>query len=148
MPKVSGVIGNEPGKLLKGSDVVSAKKTAVGGVILEVRDSPKGFGSPLIIDFDSDVLPGISSWPVNITESRKLASMIADDTELWAGWAVVLVIEKKNNPKTNRDVDSLVVDSVLEPKVAAKKRTSKPKYTISGQPGKAKAAFTPDDIPF
>lgn len=123
------------GGLLKGSDVVAAKKKIIGGVILAVRSGVKGIDSPLVIDFDADVLAGISSWPCNQTNTERLADLISNLTENWVGWGLVLSVEEKNNPKlaAKNGVDeylvpSLVVHSVMKPQEAAKKRATKPKY--------------------
>lgn len=138
-------------KLLAGSDVVKAKKDGVAGIILAVRESPKGFGAPLIIDFDTDVLPGIHSWPCNITEARKLAGMIDTDTENWVGAAIGLELIKVNNPQTSRMVDSLAVGFFIPREEAAKTRKTTPKYKLSQiarNGGLSKKAFTKADVPF
>jgi len=154
------------GRLLKGSDVVEAKKKAVAGVVLQVRDSPQGFGSPYIIDFDADLLPDIHSWPCNTTQSRRLADLIDRNPDKWEGYAVGLRVVQANNPKLAKAkgldeffVDSLEVAFVTEPKVAAKKRKSKVKYHkaapgMVSYPGKSAggppphAPITDDDVPF
>lgn len=123
------------GALLKGALVVAAKKKIIGGVILAVRVGVKGIESPYVIDFDTDVLPGCSSWPCNATEATRLAEMISNMTENWIGWGLVLMVKEKNNPKLAREigvpeylVPGLVVHSVMKPAEAAKRRTTKPKY--------------------
>lgn len=125
---VRGRVGSadQYGKLLKGSDVIAAGKNFISGVILEVREPASGFGSPFIVDFDTQVLPGISSWPCNVTEARRLASMIDDNPEVWEGYGLVLSVEMKNNPKSNTLVPGLVVYSVEKPATVAKMRKSKP----------------------
>lgn len=157
------VSDREYGRLLKGSDVVDAKKKAVAGVVLEVRDSPQGFGSPYIIDFDTDLLPGIHSWPCNTTEARRLVDMTGDrDPSKWEGMAIGLALCQRNNPKEARRlgldeylVDSLEVAFVTPAKQAAKKRKTKPTYKkeLVSYPGKTAGAaphheFTDEDVPF
>lgn len=129
---VSRQIDVKPGELLKGSHVVAAGKDYVQGVILECRNSPRGFGAPFIIDFDNDVLPGIHSWPCNMTETRRLAQLIGDDMDKWEGWGLVLDVTRANNPKTDREVDSLTVGQVVSPKDL--KRTTAAKYTKAAAP--------------
>jgi hypothetical protein len=152
---------------LKGSDVVDAGLKAVAGVILEVRDSPQGFGSPYIIDFDADLIPGVHSWPCNTTQSRRLADLTKQkDPAKWEGFAIGLAVVQQNNPKLARAnnvdewlVDSLAVAFVVEPKKAAKNRKTKAKYRkqAAGEvsyPGKTAGAppphgeFTDADVPF
>jgi hypothetical protein len=158
------VSNSDFGVLLKGSDVVDAGKRAIAGIILAVRDSPQGFGSPYIIDFDNDLLPGIHSWPCNVTSARRLADLTKfNDPDKWEGFALGLEIVQVNNPKLARVkgldeylVDSLAVSFVTDPKVAAKKRKSKPKYKkeLVSYPGKnvggpaPHGQFTDDDVPF
>lgn len=158
------VTNSDFGILLKGSDVVNAGKRAVAGVVMQVRDSPEGFGSPYIIDFDADLLPGIHSWPCNVTSARRLKDLTKfDNPDKWEGFAVGLEVVQVNNPKVARQqhvdevlVDSLAVSFVTEPKAAAKKRKSKVKYKkeLVSYPGRKSGEpaphgnFTDDDVPF
>ncbi len=147
MPRVEAT-----GKLLKGSDLVKEKRKAVGGVIMNVRVPAAGFGSPYIVEFDADVLPGIHQWPVNRTEATKLSEMIDPYTEQWPGWAVVLGLCERNDPKKNKPVPSLEVVKVVDPKTAKKDRKTKPMYTAtpSGETVEQRVGPTPnwDDVPF
>lgn len=136
-------------QLLKGSDLVAAKKKGITGVILQVRDAPANFGAPFIIDFDTEVMKGISSWPLNITQARKLQDMLGDDMDNWPGCAVALGLTMANNPKLNKDVPSLVVTAVLNAREAAKKRTSKPTLRVqSGNQTTSGSTYGLDDVPF
>lgn len=149
MPRVSRSVGPKPGKLLHGSDLIAAGKRAIAGVILSARQSPANFNAPYIIDFDTDILPEISSWPCNMTQTRKLAMMINDETEKWVGWGLVLHLTTANNPKTNRDVASLEVASVIPPDVVKKKRKTKPSYANSGKDSEGRGEpINFDDVPF
>jgi hypothetical protein len=154
------VSNSEFGRLLKGSDVVAAGKDIVAGIVLEVRDSPQGFGSPYIVDFDTDLLPGTHSWPCNVTQARRLADLTKEQNpDKWAGFAIGLEVVQQNNPKEAARlgvpeylVDSLAVAFVTVPKEAAKKRKTKPKYFVTGpasasQPAGRKS-FTDEDVPF
>lgn len=139
----------EYSKLLKGSDVIDAGKKAIGGVILQVRESSNGFGAPYIIDFDTEVLPGISSWPCNMTETRKLADVLGSDVDNWPGCAVVLGTCMANNPQLGRPVPSLTVVSTMTAKDAAKKRTTKPTILLKSPEGVSNGkAGKYDEVPF
>lgn len=126
--------------ILKGVDLVKARKKSVAGVVATVRRSPPNFGAPYIIDFDTEVLPGISAWACNLTEARKLAQMIGDDYDTWRGWAIVLKLTTANNPQLNKHVPSLTVDAVVDPETTAKTRKTKP--------ANFDKSFADDDVPF
>lgn len=159
------VSSKEYSRLLKGVDVVGVNKKAVAGIVLEVRDSPQGFGSPYIIDFDTDLVPGIHSWPCNVTQARRIVDLTKErNPSNWEGCAIGLAVCQQNNPKEARRlgldeylVDSLEVAFVTPAAQAAKKRKSKPKYrkdTLASYPGKSGGAPPPhapisdDDVPF
>ncbi len=154
MPKVE----TEFGGLLKGSDVVAAGKQMVGGIILGVRAAVAGINAPYVIDFDTDILPGISSWPCNKTEARKLAEKISSLTENWTGWGIALAVENKNNPKLAFQkgvpeylVPGLVVAAVMKPAEAAKKRKTTPKHTaatVAKAAAPAASSVDWDKVPF
>ena len=135
----------EYGELLKGSHVTAARKRAIGGVILQVREAPRSFTDPFIVDFDCPILPGIKSWSCNQTNARKLAALISPETDEWNGWGIVLVVVRVENPKTGREVDSLSVLSATEPKKTAKTRKTKPVLTAQPQ---GPAEVNLDDVPF
>src|SRR5207253_621654 len=103
----------------------------------------------------------------NITSARKLADLTKQkDPAKWEGFALGLMVVQQNNPKEAARlgipeffVDSLGVAFVVEPKKAAKNRTSKPKYRKpeAGEvsyPGKSAGGppphgeFTDADVPF
>lgn len=148
MARVSDRTQKFDGALLKGDMVRAAGKLGIAGVIADVRDSPKGFGAPFIIDFDTEILPGVTSWSVNVTESRKLQEQVSDETDDWKGVGVVLQVVRANNPKTDEMCDSLSIAKIIPAKEAAKARKSKPgvKSTANGKPVAAK--FNPDECPF
>jgi hypothetical protein len=145
MPSVTGRFGQGgKGSLLKGSTVIAQGKKQVSGVILDVRESPANFGSPLIIDFDTEVM-GATSWACNLTEARRLSHLIHDDWSLWIGWGLVLGVVSANNPQTKRQVDSLAVIAVVEPEVVKKKRKSKPTIKRGGGGG---FVASDEEVPF
>lgn len=144
MPEVKQ---NDLGGLLKGSDVEKAGRKTIGGIVLGVRAGVKGVNSPYVIDFDTDILPGISSWPCNKTEANVLAGKISNLTENWVGWGIVLSVKPKNNPQmalrngvAEYLVPGLVVMAVMKPADAAKKRTTKATYKAD----KVAAASAPE----
>lgn len=140
MPSVRDTVGGPTGALLKGVHVVAAGKSSAAGVIAFVRQSPKGFGSPFIIEFDTEIVPGIYQWPVNITQARKLADRIGDETETWHGWGIRLKVVKQNNPSTGHIVDSLEVTDIVSPEHVQKIRKS--------VPGKRAAISDDEEVPF
>jgi len=152
MPSVKDTIGpKEGGPLLHGSDIADSGKEYVTGVIMNVRTAPRGFGSPFIIDFDNDVLPGIASWGVNATLARFLSDAISDRTENWRGWGLALAPtdrdEKGNpimNPRTNKPAIGIKILGIKNPNDVAKTRKSKPKYKLETE---KKAAPKKDDGP-
>ena len=133
--------------LLKGSHLEAAGKEIIKGVILQVRENVPGVRSPLVIDFDNDVLPGISAWAINITEARKLAKAISEDTSKWDGWGLVIGTELKDDPngKKGDKVVGLVVVKAIDPKIVAKGRKTKPKYEKSNL---SRSPVDDDEVPF
>ena len=148
MPSVSKSFGG----LLKGSDLVEAKKDAIFGVILQVRHGVQGISSPAVIDFDTEVLPGISSWGCNITELRRISEMTGiDETGNWKGWGLGLAVADKKNPQTGQVGPGLVAGFVMKPQEVAKKRKTKPTVTPEAA-RKSGVASTPtvdwEKVPF
>jgi hypothetical protein len=140
----------EYSKLLNGSAVLDLNKKAVGGVILQVRETTGNFGAPYVIDFDTEVIPGVSSWPCNQTEARKLADMLGPDVDNWGGCAIVLGTCMANNPKLGHEVPSLTVVSAMNAKDTAKKRTSKATIKLpANNAGRSMNGGTKyDEVPF
>lgn len=143
MPSVNKSFGG----LLKGSDVVKAGLKAVAGVVLNVRAGVKEVSSPYLVDFDTEILPGISCWPCNITEARRLSEMISDQTENWRGWMIMLVVTPKTNPKNGSIVDGLSIGRVMRPADAAKKRKNKPTITTEQARSATSSMGAPPEAP-
>jgi hypothetical protein len=97
----------QSGALLKGSDVPAGTKS-ISAVIDGVRESPKGFGAPVIVDFKKP-LYGKQSWAVNITNFKRLAELFGDDEKKWIGKKIRLEIALRTNPQTGEEGPSLVV---------------------------------------
>lgn len=114
------------GKLLKGSDLEAAGLDYAGGVILRVDKAPDGFQSPFIVRFDSEVVPGINSMPLNVTNSRFLAARIGDNTDTWAGWGIIIETKSVQNPQTKNRAIGMVVTDAVKPEDVRKGRKSKP----------------------
>ena len=155
MASVKGRLGADGGALLKGETMVAAKKSVLVGVVLQVRESPSTFGSPYIIDFDTEVLPGVTSFPVNRTNAKKLGELIDDDYSNWHGYGVMIQATRTDekgrqitNPKTGHNTIGMKVAGVLSPAEVAKKR--KGKATIKSKTGDVGAGPVPnwDDLTF
>jgi hypothetical protein len=94
------------GSLLKGSDVPAGAKTIIE--VAAVRESPDGFGAPIILDFKKPVY-GKSGWAVNRTNLRTLMQLFGEDTENWVGKKIKLEVISVRNPQTDEIVPSLCV---------------------------------------
>jgi hypothetical protein len=133
------------GGLLKGSHLVEKAMKIIGGVILDARVNVPGINAPVVIDFDTEILPGITAWPCNRTEADKLIEKISPVTENWRGWGIVLGVEMKNNPKTKTNVPGLVIVAVMKPAEAAKKRTKKATLKLESRVSSGVAPANWDD---
>lgn len=97
----------EAGELLTSSDIPAGTKT-VTIVIAEIRESPKGFNAPAIIDFEKPIF-GKSSWAVNKTNMKMLIKLYGDDETKLVGKKIKLEVIKVRNPQTGELVLSLAV---------------------------------------
>ena len=95
------------GSLLKGSDIPAGTKTIMIE-IAAVRESPEGFGAPVILDLKKPV-HGKSAWPVNKTNLGKLIQLFGEDEENLVGKKIKLEITSVRNPETGEIVPTLVV---------------------------------------
>lgn len=113
------------GSFLTGTLVQKAKKKGVAGVIGGVRSNVRGVNQTYVIDFDCDVLPGVSSWPVPDRQADFLADKISRNERDWVGYGVKLAVKDYSDKGFP---PGLVVVSVATPAVASKSRKSKPQY--------------------
>jgi hypothetical protein len=98
--------GQASDNLLKGSDLPQkVNKTKV--VCLDVRESPKGFKSPFIMEIEPTY--GKTDWALNTTNTRALISMIDSDTDKWVGYEIELSKFLTNNPSTKSQAWGLMV---------------------------------------
>ena len=97
------------GSLLKGTNIPAGTKT----IIIEVagvRESPEGFGAPVLLDLKKSVY-GKSAWAPNKTSLRKLMQQLGEDTENWVGKKIKLEVITARNPQTGEIVPSLAVSA-------------------------------------
>jgi hypothetical protein len=100
-------IGGPP--MLKGSDL-GKTESKVKIKVKALREAPKNFGSPAIIDLVDEVHSKVA-WACNITNLKALASLVGMDPDtadfdILAKKVVnktfVLYVAMVNNPKTNK----------------------------------------------
>jgi len=96
------------GSLLKGSDVPAGTKS-ITIVVAGIRESPKGFGAPAIIDLKTPMY-GKSAWGVNKTNLRALITHFGEDEQKLVGQRVKLELISVPNPQTGEIVPSLAVN--------------------------------------
>lgn len=97
--------------LLRASDL-PAKTRELTVKVKEARKAPDGFGSPLILDLDGEVVPGKSAIPLNITNTRALAELLGDDYSEWEGASVTVTRVPTRNPQDGTNTWGLrVVDA-------------------------------------
>ena len=90
--------------LLSGSDIYASGVKFVDAFVEDVRESPKGFSSPFIIDFKEYIM-GKGSMAVNLTNCKILKVHIlkerkVNDLEQLRGAKLRIGIVKTNNPQT------------------------------------------------
>src|SRR5262249_21199419 len=95
------------GSLLHGSDVPAGTKS-ITIVVAGIRESPEGFGAPVIIDFKTPVC-GKSAWAANKTNLRALIKLFGEDEHTLVGKKVKLEVISVRNPQTGDIVPSLAV---------------------------------------
>lgn len=109
-------IGGPP--MLRGQDVPTGKQSFKIKV-RELRESPKNFKAPFIIDLDGEVF-GRAAFAVNMTNLRALAELESldpdtADVEVLAkkvkGKSYTLHVAMVNNPSSQKIVRSLFFDS-------------------------------------
>lgn len=125
----------ESTKLLRGSDLTHKQQTVIIRVV-DVRDAPPNFKSPMIIDHHP-VLDGREAFPVNITNLEILLSKVGDDPSVLIGRGIVLRKYLTRNPQTKQHAFGLLVESVEGVDVDA---TGRPLTTRSKRKLKAKPA--------
>jgi hypothetical protein len=97
------------GQLLKGSDVPSGTKS-ITIVVAVVRESPEGFGAPVILDLEKQVY-GKSAWAVNKTNLKTLIKLYGEDEQSLVGKKIKLEVISVRNPQTGEIVLSLAVSA-------------------------------------
>jgi len=123
MPSASQLADSKGGgskNLLRGSDLPT-KMREVTVRVLEAREAPEGFNSPLILDLDGEPIPGKSAVPLNITNTRALAQLLGDDYSKWAGSQVTFAKIPSRNPQTGAQTWGLRVVEAKPSKGKAKK---------------------------
>ncbi len=93
--------------LLTGSDVPTGTKT-VTIVVAAIRESPKEFSAPAIIDLKKPVYDK-AAWAVNKTNLKAIIKIFGDDPQKLAGKKIKLEIISVRNPQTGDIVPSLAV---------------------------------------
>jgi hypothetical protein len=97
----------QAGTLLKGSDVPSGTKS-ITIEVAAVRESPEGFGSPVILDLRKLVC-GKPAWAANKTNVKQLIKLFGEDEHKLIGQKVKLEIISVRNPQTGEIGPSLAV---------------------------------------
>jgi hypothetical protein len=121
MPSASGAAharGGTGEPLLKGTDL---GKNAVTVLCCEVRESPEGWGSALIMDFDP-AIAGRTSVALNKTNIKALVEMIDDDYETWAGYDLTFERVRVNNPQTKQPTWGISITEAKKSKRKIPKR--------------------------
>ena len=95
------------GSLLNGSDVPPGTKT-ITIEVAAVRESPEGFGAPVILDLKKPIY-GKSAWAVNKTNLKMLIKLFGDDEHNLVGKKIKLEVISVRNPQTGEMVPSLAV---------------------------------------
>ena len=97
----------QAGGLLNGSDIpVGTKSITIE--VAGVRESPEGFGAPVIIDLKKPIY-GKSAWAVNKTNLKALIKLFGEDEQNLVGRKIKLEIISVRNPQTGDIVPSLAV---------------------------------------
>jgi hypothetical protein len=93
--------------LLKGSDLPAGTKS-INIEVAGVRESPEGFGSPVILDLKKPVY-GKSAWAANRTNLKQLIKLFGDDEHKLIGQKVKLEVISVRNPQTGEIGPSLAI---------------------------------------
>jgi hypothetical protein len=97
----------QAGSLLKGSDLPAGTKTIIIE-IAAVRESPEGFGAPLIVDFKKPIY-GKSALAVNKTNLKMFGKLFGDNEQDFVGKKIKLEVISARNPQTGEIGPSLAV---------------------------------------
>ena len=124
--KAAASRGGAERPLLKGSDLKKSEQT-VTVFVHAVREAPEEWRSSLVMDIEET--HGCTAIALNKTNVKRLALLIGDDYETWAGYEVTFTKVRVNNPTTHMPAIGLEVDTV-------KKSKRKPKPAAA------------DDVPF
>jgi len=105
--------GQGNGKILKGQHLYDAKPRveSVTVTFATVRDPGPLFNSPLIADFDGEVL-GQNSMALNKTNIKRLVSVLGDDYSKWTGAVCTVERMRVTNPSTSALAWGLVITTV------------------------------------
>ena len=125
------------GALLTGTLLKQSKKKQVAGVISMVSTgASRNLRNPYVIDFDTEVLPGITSYPINLKESTKLAEKAGEDTDMWIGYGLVIAATEPSGGFPA----GLTIIGVATPEQVSKTRKTSPRK----KPTSAKEQPVPD----
>jgi hypothetical protein len=122
MPSATAKIGGglkQGDNLLKGSDL-TPKEHKVFITCVGVREAPKGFKSPLIMEIQE--VHSKTDWAINQTNVGALIALIDDDYDKWPGWEIELSKYLTTNPQTKKQAWGLSVTGAK--KLAARKRAT------------------------
>jgi hypothetical protein len=92
--------------LLKGSDF-PLKTKSVKIKILDAREAPSEFSSPMILDIEETF--GRGAMPVNKTNLNNLVDMLGDDYAKWKGHTITVETTLVRNPKTKQNTRGILV---------------------------------------
>jgi len=97
----------QAGSLLKGSDVPAGTQT-ITIEVAAVRESPEGFGAPVILDLKKSIY-GKSALAVNRRNLTMLIKLYGEDEQRLVGKKIKLEVISVRNPQTGEIVPSLAV---------------------------------------
>jgi hypothetical protein len=104
--RIGGGPGGKKDNLLKGSDL-PLKTQKISVVCTGIREAPKNFGSPYIMDIET--VYEKSEWAINKSNTGALITLIDDDPEKWIGWEIEVAKFLTNNPSTKTQAWGLMI---------------------------------------
>jgi len=111
--KTAAKRGGESGKLLKGSDL-GKSENSITVFVNQAREAPAGWGSPMVLDIAE--IHGCTALALNKTNIKRIAELIDDDYENWAGHEITFSRVRVMNPQTNNPAYGLEADSARKSK--------------------------------
>lgn len=111
--------------LLSGSDIFASGTKFIDVHVEDIRESPRGFSSPFIVDFTKYVLDK-GSMALNFTNTKALAAYILEklkvnDLEQLRGAKLRLGITQTNNPQTGQPTWGIRIAKIKLSKTPVKK---------------------------